>query len=193
MKFAKAIYCLVFSVAFSTGTLAQIQAHVVTAVYTKIDDVRANEYRLCKTTKSWGENIQPVLVQSCPRGPNGWPVTLFSADARVSVWFGRQAQNGTTVETALEGGFADPHSVIEWRIMDGRAFAAIQRYFFEDRQVLTIHRLQPDGTSCVAAVVPVRHDHDANREASQLADSIGPVFKCGRDKFAVIGRVGEAN
>ena len=187
MDFAKAFSCFAFSIAFSTSAFAQMHANEVTAVYTTIDDVRANEYKLCRTTKSWGMDEQPVVVQSCPRGPNGWPVTMFSADARVSVWFGRQAKNGATIETALEGGFADPHSVIEWRIMNGRPFAAIQRYFFDDRQVLTIHRLQPDGTSCVAAVVPVRHDHDANREASQIADTIGPSFKCGRDKLAVVG------
>jgi hypothetical protein len=161
---------------------------MVTAIYTKIDDVRANKYGLCKTTKSWGANVQPVLVESCPRGPNGWTVTMFSADARSSVWFGRQAKTGTTIEAALEGGFADPHSVIEWRVMGGRAFAAIQRYFFDDHQVLTIHRLRPDGTSCVAAIIPVRHDHDANGEASQIADAIGPSFKCGRDKLAVVSR-----
>lgn len=72
--------------------------------------------------------------------------------------------------------------------MDGRAFAAIQRYFFDDHQVLTIHRLQPDGTSCVAAVVPVRQGHDANMEASEIADAIGPAFRCGRDKLAVVSR-----
>ena len=186
---SRVICWLAFGLAFSTSASAQVSSHGVTAVYTRIDDVRAYKTGLCRTTKSWGEDIQPVVVQSCPRGPNGWPVTMFSADARVSVWFGRQAQNGTTISAALESGFGDPHSVIEWRLAEGRPFAAIHRYFFDDRQVLTIHRLQPDGTSCVAAVIPVRRDHDANREASEIADAIGPSFRCGRDKLAVIGRL----
>jgi hypothetical protein len=178
---------LAIAAAFSTSASAQMPSQGVTIAYTRIDDVRANKSGLCHTTKSWGQDIQPVVVESCPRGPNGWPVTMFSADARVSVWFGRQAKGGTTVSDALEGAFADPHSVIEWRLLDGRPFVAIHRYFFDDRQVLTIHRLQPDGTSCVAAVVPVRHDHDANREAAEIADAIGPSFRCGRDKLAVVG------
>jgi hypothetical protein len=184
------VFCFVFfAISISSSASAQLSSKTVTAVYTKIDDVRANKYGLCRTTKSWGEDVQLVVVQSCPRGPNRWPVTMFSADARVSVWFGRQSKNGTTVNAALEGAFADPHSVIEWRILDGRPFAAIHRYFLEDRQALVIHRLQPDGTSCVAAVVPVRHGHDANMEASEIADAIGPSFRCDRDKLAVVSRL----
>ncbi len=176
-----------FAIALSSPALAQMPSQQVTAVYTKIDDVHAGKSGLCRTTKSWGEDIQPVVIESCPRGPNGWPVNMISADARVSVWFGREARNGTNVSAALDGAFADPHSVIEWRMLDGRPFAAIQRYFLDDRQALVIHRLQPDGTSCVAAVVPVRHGHDSNAEANQLADAIGPSFRCGRDKLAVVG------
>ncbi|MDO9057890.1 MAG: hypothetical protein Q7U92_02555 [Bradyrhizobium sp.] len=187
MGIARVFCWLAVAAAFVTSAAAQTPSNGVTTVYTRIDDVRAHKYGLCRTTKSWGHDVQPVLAESCPRGPNGWAVTLFSADARSSVWFGRRASNATTVSDALEGGFADPHSVIEWRLSGGRPFAAIHRYFLQDRQVLTVHRLQPDGTSCVAALVPVRHGHDANAEAKEVADAIAPSFRCGRDKLAVIG------
>lgn len=189
MSFANAFCAGLFAIAIGSSASAQLSSQAVTTVYTRIDDVRANKFGLCRTTRSWGQDEQPVVVQSCPRGPNGWPVTMMSADARVSVWFGRESKNGTTVNAALEGAFADPHSVIEWRLLDGRPFAVIHRYFFDDRQALVVHRLQPDGTSCVAAVVPVRHGHDANLEASEIADAIGPSFRCDRDKLAVVGRL----
>jgi hypothetical protein len=116
---------------------------------------------------------------------------MSSADARTYVTFGRQAPGGMTPYEATKGAFADPHGVIEWRLRDGRPFAAIQRYHLdpEPRQVLTVHRLQPDGTSCVAAVVHVRRGHDANAEAAEIADAIGPGFRCGRDSLAEIGNL----
>jgi len=52
-------------------------------------------------------------------------------------------------------------------------------------RLLTIHRLQPDKTSCVAAIVSVRKGQDANDEAVKIADRIGPEFKCGRDQLVV--------
>jgi len=157
----------------------------VTRVYTEIDDVRANRYQLCKTIYSNGDKDNPVLEERCPSGPDGWTVTMSSFDAREYVSFGRQAKGGKSASEALDGAFADPHKVIEWRLLDGRPFAAIHRYFFDNRQVLTIHRLQPDKTSCVAAIVNVRKGHDANDEAVKLADRIGPEFKCGRDALVV--------
>jgi hypothetical protein len=146
---------------------------------------------LCKTISIRGISEQPVVEQSCPRGPNGWPVRMSSADARTYVTFGRPARGGKTPYEALNGAFADPHGVIEWRLLGGRPFAAIQRYYLDPdpRQVLTVHRLQPDGTSCVAAVVSVRRGHDANAEAATIADAIGPGFRCGHDNLAVIGNL----
>lgn len=188
MHIARVLFLVAVGAAFCTSASAQVSSAAVTQIYTKIDDTRAGKYGLCRITRSWGEDEQPVVEQSCPRGPNGWPVSMISADARVSVWFGRRAQGGATVDEALEGAFADPHSVIEWRLLDDHPFAAIHRYFFDNRSVLTVHRLQPDGTSCVAAVVPVRPGHDANIEASQIADAIVPTFRCGRDKLALVAR-----
>jgi hypothetical protein len=178
---------LIFIAASITASVASAHSPVA-RVYTQVDDARANRYGLCKTISVRGLEEEPVVEQRCPRGPNGWPVTMLSADARTTVWFGRQVA-GANASEALGGAFADPHGVIEWRLLDGRPFAAIQRYYLNDRQVLTVHRLQPDGTSCVAAVVPVRPGHDANAEAAEIADAIGPAFRCGRDNLAVIGNL----
>jgi hypothetical protein len=163
----------------------------VTRAYSHIDDVRANKTGLCRTVSVSGYKEDPVVEERCPAGPNGWPVTMMSADARVNVWFGRQAKNGTTVFDALKGGFADPHSTIEWRLLNGKPFAAIHRYYFNGQQALTIHRLNDDMTSCVAAVVSVEHGLDANAEAVRLADEVVPAFRCARDKMIVVGHIAD--
>ncbi|WP_148287927.1 hypothetical protein [Rhodopseudomonas sp. B29] len=159
----------------------------VSSVYSQIDNVRAGRHGLCRTIHSLhgGE----VVTERCPPGPAGWSVNMFSADARTYVSFGRKAAAGDGPYDALGGAFADPHHVIEWRLIDGRPFAAIHRYYLDGRQALVVHRLQPDGSSCVAGVVAVRRGHDANREAADLADAIAPSFRCGRDRLATIGDV----
>jgi hypothetical protein len=166
---------------------AQISGGSISQAFTRIDDVRANQYGICKTTKSFGDRDNPVLEQRCPSGPGGWPVTLNSADARNFVVFGRYAANGATVMDALGGAFADPHNVIEWRSINGRPFAAIQRYFFDGKQVLTVHRLNPDKTSCVAGSVAVAPGRDANQEAVLIADTVALHFRCGTDRLVAIG------
>lgn len=159
----------------------------ISQAFTRIDDVRANKYGICKTTRSSGDRDNPVLEQRCPSGPDGWPVTLNSADARNIVVFGHYAANGSTVMDALGGAFADPHNIIEWRSVNGRPFAAIQRYFFDGKQVLTVHRLNPDKTSCVAGSVAVAPDRDANQLAVEIADTVALHFKCGTDRLVAIG------
>lgn len=167
---------------------AQMPGGAISQAFTRIDDVRANQYGICKTTRSSGDRDNPVLEQRCPSGPGGWPVSLNSADARNVVVFGRYAANGATVMDALGGAFADPHNIIEWRLINGRPFAAIQRYFFDGKQVLTVHRLNPDMTSCVAASVAVVSGRDANREAVEIADTVALHFRCGTDRLVAIGK-----
>src|ERR1700722_12130403 len=116
---------------------------------------------------------------------------MTSADPRGNGRFGRQAQSGATVEDALKGGFAGPHSTIEWRLSNGKPFAAIHRYYFSGQQAPPIHRLIDDMTSCVAAVVSVEHGLDANAEAVRLADEIVPSFQCASDKMIVVGHIAD--
>jgi hypothetical protein len=165
-------------------TLSRSCQRVICARYL----VRANKGGLCRKISRSGDREDPVLIQRCPAGPGGWPVTMVSGDARVYVSFGREARAGATVMDALNGEFADPNSVVEWRLRDGRPYAAIQRYFLDRKQVLTVHRLNDDGSSCVAAVVAVERGHDANAEAARIADDMVPVFRCGVDKLITTAR-----
>jgi hypothetical protein len=173
---------------FTAPVAAAVSVPSVSRVYTHIDDVRSGKSGLCKTIKARGDKDNAVLEERCPPGPNGWPVSMLSADARVYVSFGRQAKGGDSVYEALDGAFADPHPVIEWRLRNAAPYAAIQRYFLDGKQALTVHRLNPDMTSCVAAVVPVERGRDANAEAARIADELVPAFRCGSDKLISTAR-----
>jgi hypothetical protein len=184
-----ALFCIATLSAFvAAPAFAQGPADVSHA-YSSIEGVRKTNGVRCRTIELSGIKDHPLLTQRCPEGPGGWPVTMYSFDARIHVWFGKQAEAGTSVAEALEGAFADPHSVIEWRIADGRPFAAIHRYYLDNRTTLLVHRLQPNKTSCVAAVVNPRPGHNANAEAVEIADRIGPTFRCGRDRLVIDGKV----
>jgi len=171
-----------------THCISPLSASPVTQVYTQIDSQRSQSRGVCKTIKSEGYRDHPLVTERCPSGPGGWSVTMFSADARSHVWFGKAAEEGTSVPEALEGAFADPHGTIEWRIADGRPFAAIHRYFIDKASVLLVHRLQPDKTSCVAALVRPIAGRNANNDAIEIADKIAPTFKCGRSPLLIDGQ-----
>jgi hypothetical protein len=161
-------------------------------VYTEIDDMQHGEIKLCRTVKVTGDKEYPVVTWRCPSGPAGWPVEMFSADARVEVTFGRLVGARRGAIDALGGAFADPYHTIEWRLRDGRPYAAIQRYFMDARQAITVHRLNPDKTSCVAAVIAVEKGRDANNEAVRIADTIVPTYQCDRDRLITVGNVAAA-
>jgi hypothetical protein len=184
------VTCLFVSPA-SEIQAAQASSGVVTRVYSHIDDARSNRPSPCKTTRISGDKEYPIVEERCPSGANGWPVTIVYEDARAIVTFGRQEKSGGVVIGTLNGTFADPHSVIEWRLLNGTPFAVIHRYFFNNRQALTIHRLNGDMTSCVAAVVNVERGHDANAEAVRIADEIVPTFRCASDKMIIVGHAAQ--
>lgn len=157
-------------------------------IYTSIGDGAQNRTSLCKVYSSVGEAENPVSESRCPRGPSGWPVTMLSADARDVVRFGKEVAGVSTAE-ALQGAFSDPNNIIEWRISGAVPHAAIHRYFIGSSQVLTVHKLNPDHTSCIAAMVAVEKGRDANVEAARFADDIVPSFRCGVDKLFSVGAV----
>lgn len=158
-------------------------------VYTEIDNMQSGKIKLCHTIKVAGEKDDPVVTWRCPSGPAGWPVEMNSADARVEVTFGRIVGPRGGAIDALGGAFADPYHTIEWRLQDGQPYAAIQRYLMDGRQAITVHRLNPDKTSCVAAVIAVEKGRDANAEAVRIADTMVPAYHCDRDNLITIGNV----
>jgi hypothetical protein len=158
-------------------------------VYTEIDNMQSGKIRLCGTIKVEGEKENPLVTWRCPSGPAGWPVVMDSADARVQVTFGRIVGPRGGAIDALGGAFADPYHTIEWRMNNGQPYAAIQRYLMDGRQAITVHRLNPDKTSCVAAVIAVEKGRDANSEAVRIADTRVPTYRCDKDDLITLGNV----
>lgn len=191
--------CLLVAQLVPIGTAA---AQQTTSVYTRIDDFRAPGARpaLCRVVEHWGdEEANPVTVMSCPPF-RGYKVTVVAINERTHVYFGGPSEPDSGVAAALfqtpVGGFFDPHHTIEWRLHGPKPVAAIQRYFGDHAQALTVHKLNDDGTSCVAAVVGVVKGRDANQDAVMIADTRTPGFRCGKDEpimFAIPRQTSQAD
>jgi hypothetical protein len=72
---------------------------------------------------------------------------------------------------------------------NGQPYAAIQRYLMDGKQAITVHRLNPDKTSCVAAVIAVEKGRDANSEAVRIADTMVPTYRCDKDDLITLGNI----
>src|ERR1700677_1992779 len=101
-----------------------------TSAYTHIDKLGHSGQRICKPVASQRGENNDLGIEKCP-GMAGWKVTLVEADARSWVYFGKQADKGDDVATALgeaSMSFFDANDTIEWRFSGSKPFAAIQRY-----------------------------------------------------------------
>jgi hypothetical protein len=171
------------------GAASCVAASAGERVYTEIDNMQSGKIRLCRTIKVEGEKENPLVTWRCPSGPAGWSVVMDSADARVQVTFGRIVGPRGGAIDALGGAFADPYHTIEWRMNNGQPYAAIQRYLMDGREAITVHRLNPDKTSCVAAVIAVEKGRDANSEAVRIADTMVPTYRCDKDDLITLGNI----
>jgi hypothetical protein len=126
----------------------------------------------------------------CP-GPAGYAVTFFDEGNVVSVAFGIAGRERALVEQDLmwQGAGKVFGDKVEWRLRDGRPFAAIIRIWCQDGddviEELLVAKVEMAG-SCRVGAVDVRR-REANVAARELADSaVG--FRCGRDPPSTVGR-----
>jgi hypothetical protein len=59
----------------------------------------------------------------------------------------------------------------------------------DGRQPITVHRLNPDKTSCVVSVIAVEKSRDADSEAVRIADTRVPTCRCDKDDLITLGNV----
>ena len=140
----------------------------------------------------------------CP-GKSGLRVLISEDDLRetVSVGRNRAAAAKEPAAQAWFGPFNSTTNTVEWRAVDGKPFAIIQRWHIADnsdedkngrpiaKPMLAVTRLPP-GAVCHVAYVDAQANPNPNELARKAADEFARNFKCGVDEVKVIGETGRA-
>jgi hypothetical protein len=157
-----------------------------------------------KDCRTIGKPENGSTKQVCP-GKSGLVVLISEDDLRQTVSVGPN-QMVASKEPAAEAGFAPFNSTantVEWRAVDDKPFAIIQRWLIADndapdktgsptsKPMLAVTRLPP-GPVCHVAYIDGQANRNANELARQAADEFARDFKCGKDEVKVIGEKGAA-
>jgi hypothetical protein len=140
----------------------------------------------------------------CP-GKSGLGVLISEDDLRetVSVGRNRAAAAKEPAAQAWFGPFNSTTNNVEWRAVDGKPFAIIQRWHIADnsdedkngrpiaKPMLAVTRLPP-GAVCHVAYVDAQANPNPNELARKAADEFARNFTCGVDEVKVIGETGRA-
>jgi hypothetical protein len=151
-----------------------------------------------------GNGVDDSATRVCP-GKAGLVVLVSEDDLRETVSVGRNRATaaGEPAAEAWFGPFSSTTTTVEWRALDGKPFAIIQRWHLADnsdedkdgrpvaKPMLAVTRLPP-GAVCHVAYVDVKTNSNANELARKAADEIARDFKCGKDEVKVIGVSGRA-
>jgi hypothetical protein len=140
----------------------------------------------------------------CP-GKSGLGVLISEDDLRETVSVGRNRAEAAR-EPAAQVWFEPFNSTlhtVEWRAVDGKPFAIIQRWLIADngdrdkqdrpiaKPMLAVTRLPP-GEVCHVAYIDAQANPNPNELARKAADELARHFKCGKDEVKVIGEAGRA-
>ena len=148
-------------------------------------------------------------TRACP-GKAGLIVLVSEDDLRETVSVGRNDMVAAK-EPASEAWFGPFNSTahtVEWRAVDGKPFAIIQRWLIADnadedkngrpknvrpiaKPMLAVTRLPP-GPVCHVAYIDGQANRNPNELAREAADKFARDFKCGKDEVKVIGERGRA-
>jgi hypothetical protein len=157
----------------------------------------------CRAVGKPGE-VDGGTTRVCPGKP-GLVVLISEDDLRETVSVGRD-RAAAAREPAAEAWFGPFNSTahtVEWRAVDGRPFAIIQRWLIADnsdpetgsrppaKPVLAVTRLPP-GPVCHVAYIDGQANRNANELARRAADELARDFKCGKDEIKVVGEKGTA-
>ena len=157
----------------------------------------------CRVTSA-RNGADDSTTRLCP-GTAGYVVVISEDDLRETVSVGRN-RLGASKEPAAQtwfGPFNSTTNTVEWRAVDGKPFAIIQRWHIADnsdqdkdgrpvaKPMLAVTRLSP-GPVCHVAYVDVQANPSANELVRKAADEFARDFKCGKDKVKVIGASGRA-
>jgi len=153
---------------------------------------------------STANGVDDSTIRVCP-GKAGLKVLVSEDDLRETVSVGRN-RAAAAREPAAQlwfGPFNSTTTSVEWRSLDGKPFAIIQRWQIADnsdpdrdrrpiaKPMLAVTRLPP-GPVCHVAYIDVAANPDAHELARKAADETARDFKCGTDTVKVIGKSGRA-
>jgi len=181
----------------SAGSPAAANAQTFSSSYT------STAPKDCRTVGKPDENDDGT-ARVCP-GKAGLVVLISEDDLRetVSVGRNRAAAAREPAAAAWFGPFNSTAHTIEWRAVDGKPFAIIQRWLIADnadldksgrplaKPVLAVTRLPP-GPVCHVAYIDGQANRNANEVARQAADEFARDFNCGKDDVKVVGEKGTA-
>jgi hypothetical protein len=157
----------------------------------------------CRVTSA-ANGVDDSTIRVCP-GKAGLVVLVSEGDLRETVSVGR-TRAAAAKEPAAQlwfGPFNSTATSVEWRSLDGKPFAIIQRWHIADngdldkdsrpiaKPMLVVTRLPP-GPVCHVAYIDVAANPDANELARKAADQSARDFKCGTDAVKMIGASGRA-
>ncbi len=157
----------------------------------------------CRVTSA-GTEVDDSTIRTCP-GKTGLVVLISEDDLRetVSVGRNRAAARKEPAAQVWFGPFNSTEHTVEWRAVNGKPFAIIQRWHIADnadedkagrpiaKPMLAVTRLPP-GQVCHVAYVDAQANPKANELARKAADEFARDFKCGEDEVKVIGKTGKA-
>ena len=165
----------------------------IASVYTDLDSERG-----CTTFAAAGEGEGDWANLVCT-GYSGYPVIIYSADLRESVFYGFPPAGDLAPAWESFAAFNSAGPKIEWRVeMDGdRAlpFATIHRWFVSDpddaekkTEVLIVAKVgqlaERDG--CAVGLVVATGNPKANETARKIADEQARNFACGADERVLV-------
>jgi hypothetical protein len=154
--------------------------------------------------RSAGNGVDDSTIRVCP-GKGGLVVVVSEDDLRETVSVGRSraaADREPAAQTRF-GPFNWTTTTVEWRTLNGKPFAMIQRWHIDDsadednsgrpiaKPMLAVTRLPP-GPVCHVAYVDVGANPNANELARKAADDFARNFECGKHEVKVIGEGGRA-
>src|SRR5882757_7755255 len=179
------------------GLIPPANAQTISSTYT------STAPKDCRVTSA-GNGVDDSTVRVCP-GKAGLVVLVSEDDLRETVSVGRN-RGVPARQPAAQAGFGPFNSTtttVEWRALDGKPFAIIQRWHIADnsdedkngrpiaKPMLAVTRLPP-GPVCHVAYIDVKANPDANGLARRAADESARGFKCGKDEVKVVGETGKA-
>ena len=181
----------------TAGLISPANAQTFSSSYTS---TAPKDCRVSSTNNGVDDSTRRV----CP-GKAGLVVLVSEDDLRevVSVGRNRAAAAKQPAAQIWFGPFNSTAHTVEWRAMNGKPFAIIQRWHIADngdrdkddrpiaKPMLAVTRLPP-GPVCHVAYIDAQANANPNELARKAADEFARDFKCGNDEVKVIGEPGKA-